>query len=97
MCPELDGYEIPPLPKEDLALKGNVYVSRHCGKARTFARNSLGMTDEEAKTYARQFHQQAGLIGCSSRQTSGQFSSLYHALCVTGCTVFYQMECLLPA
>ena len=72
MCPELDGYEIPPLPKEDLALKRNVYVSRHYGKARTFARNSLGMTDEDAKTYARQFHQQAELIWDAAKKKIGQ-------------------------
>ena len=64
--------DVPPLSQEDFALKRNVYVSRHYRKARAFARNSLGMTDEDAKTYARQFHQQAGLIWDAAKKKIGQ-------------------------
>lgn len=55
-------YTIPRLAEADLKLARNVYVSRHYSKARVYARNVLGMNDEQAKVYGRKFHSKSGSI-----------------------------------
>lgn len=61
-------YTIPPLAEADLKLARNVYVSRHYSKARVYARNVLGMTDEQAKVYGREFHSKSGSIWDAARK-----------------------------